>query len=413
MTDLLIRAHTILANAHPAPNATALLRVLSMLDGDSIPEEILTKGTKKVGLQNYPSDKPAYFKAHNKSLNEVNRLWKVQRYQPQVSQLRSVLEKRGVEDGKPSLSIEALFNESSWTYQLYETGYGFSVGDEYAVLAQRIVEDSDSENDRLKGKILADSYRFQGIIGSYLDTPKGMSYTKQWVELLVDRTQKYQLKEDIHTLPIAYNEYGRALMRVPDKKEALRSWGIAKSIILPILEDREKKLGKDDTDTYETGMILTCMGHVRRAQGKMDESFSLNQRAGKVVPVATEERSMASLTAYYRLAVDEFDRDRFERSSVGLYHRHLNRKLTSNRKLLEKIVTFIGEDQWFKSVAARADWKLGRTLMREGGNDNEDEAQILLERAMRIRHELVPDDDRKEEDLTDADWDNIVFYLFR
>lgn len=146
-------------------------------------------------------------------------------------------------------------------YQLQETSHGFHRGYEYAVLAQQIAEtneDNDQDNE-LRSKILADSYRFQGIIGSYLDT-------------------------DI--LPIAYTEYGRALMRVPDEKEALRCWEIAsdtisertkagelpfpypwfhralvyafdgqadlaETIILPILEEREKKLGKDDTKTYE------------------------------------------------------------------------------------------------------------------------------------------------------------------
>jgi hypothetical protein len=64
-----------------------------------------------------------------------------------------------------------------------------------------------------------------------------------------------------------------------------------------------------------TEMIRSCMGHVRRVQGDMDGSYhrySFNQHAGKVVPVATGERSLASLTVYYRLAVDEFGRDRFE-----------------------------------------------------------------------------------------------------
>ena len=102
----------------------------------------------------------------------------------------------------------------------------------------------------------------------------------------MDRIQKYQKKADISTLPIAYNEYGRALMWIPDKDEALRSWQIslesvlqttkkgdlpfpfpwmhtalvlafdgkldeADSTILPILEEREKKLGMDDNKTYE------------------------------------------------------------------------------------------------------------------------------------------------------------------
>ncbi|KAJ4345890.1 uncharacterized protein N0V89_012026 [Didymosphaeria variabile] len=83
------------------------------------------------------------------------------------------------------------------------------------------------------------------------------------------------------------------------------------------------------------------------------------------------------------------------------------------RTLLEKIVSFIGEDKWFKPIAARGYWKLGRTLLREGGDDNEDEAQTQIDKAMSLRHEIAPGDDRKERDLNDRDWDNLVFYLFR
>ena len=62
---------------------------------------------------------------------------------------------------------------------------------------------------------------------------------------------------------------------------------------------------------------------------------------------------------------------------------------------------------------ARSAWKLGRTLKIIGGTENEAEAKKLLDRAMRLRHEIDPEDGRLEPELTDADWDNLVFYLFR
>jgi hypothetical protein len=185
--------------------------------------------------------------------------------------------------------LEPLFSKTK-SYcradQLSETGWRFRNADDYAVQAQRIAEASETEDDEFRDKILADSYRFQGIIGSCLETSKGVEYTKKWVELLLYRIQKYQLKDDLDTLSMAYHEYGRALMRIPHRKEALRSWditgatirertkaedlrflflwfhralvygldgegGIAESITLPVLEEREKKLGKSDTNIYE------------------------------------------------------------------------------------------------------------------------------------------------------------------
>ena len=152
------------------PVATALLQVLSFLYGGSVPEEILTLGAKKVDLEHYPSTKATYLEAHkylirsslitknlqvgilriyrlvqdvvrqrldktefktsfdastvllsevwpfvdNSNLNEVDRLRKVQKYQPQVSKLRDILVAKGVDTVKASLLIAALLNESAW-----------------------------------------------------------------------------------------------------------------------------------------------------------------------------------------------------------------------------------------------------------------------------------------------------------
>jgi hypothetical protein len=38
------------------------------------------------------------------------------------------------------------------------------------------------------------------------------------------------------------------------------------------------------------------------------------------------------------------------------------------------------------------------------------ESAARLKEAMRIRHELVPNDDREEKDLVDQDWDQLTFY---
>lgn len=68
---------------------------------------------------------------------------------------------------------------------------------------------------------------------------------------------------------------------------------------------------------------------------------------------------------------------------------------------------------WYKPEAARALWKLGRTLLADDEADNEDEAKIHLDKAMKLRREIAPDDDRKESELKDADWDSLVYFSFR
>lgn len=73
----------------------------------------------------------------------------------------------------------------------------------------------------------------------------------------------------------------------------------------------------------------------------------------------------------------------------------------------------MGDNPWLKPSAARAYWKLGRVLQAEGSHENGKEALEMLDRAMRLRHEIVPDDHRQEQELIDDDWDDIVQFNHR
>ena len=81
--------------------------------------------------------------------------------------------------------------------------------------------------------------------------------------------------------------------------------------------------------------------------------------------------------------------------------------------MLAKTVSFYGEIPWYKPQAARSAWKQGRALQAIGGGENEAKTKELLDKAMRLRRELVPDDGRAEPELVDDDWDRLVYYFFR
>ena len=172
-------------------------------------------------------------------------------------------------------------------YVLQSRGYNLNEGAQFAALSQQVLDIKKDEGDEnTYSRLLADSYRFQGIIGAYMGTEVAVPSCKKWIGLLVERIQKYQEPGDIKTLPIAYNETGIALMRVPHQKEALSAWVMScdtiqqqkesaelpfpfpwawrglvtafegdpkkgQSILMPIIEQRAKKLGIDDTSTVE------------------------------------------------------------------------------------------------------------------------------------------------------------------
>jgi hypothetical protein len=238
------------------------------------------------------------------NLNEVKRLRRVQRYFPQVASFRKCIEKKTPETLKAHINVSALFNEASWydtlkrlrdeivdiftrSYILQSWGYNLLYGAEFARLSQQVLAIGNAEGDeRLHSKLLADSYRFQGITGTYMDSELAVPTCENWIRLLVDRIEKYQDPIDIKTMPIAYNELGMALMRIHSQEEALKSWDMScdtilqstnpgdlpfpfpwvhraivsaysgdadtgYSLLLPILEKREKRLGVDDTSTIE------------------------------------------------------------------------------------------------------------------------------------------------------------------
>lgn len=63
-----------------------------------------------------------------------------------------------------------------------------------------------------------------------------------------------------------------------------------------------------------------------------------------------------------------------------------------------------------EAQAARALWKKGR-LLRDLGRDTE--SRESLEKAMNLRKELAPSDEREVEELGDEDWTTLVFYWSR
>lgn len=151
------------------PSARALLGVLSVLDPDAIPEDILMTGVNGVDLENYPRTKKAYFDAREEllrsslisrngdlgfvkihrlvqdvvrqkmsidelretydagvtlvsavwpfldgsNLNRVDRLGQVHRFLPQVAALKVVLEGKTPSVLQPNIGISALLNEIS------------------------------------------------------------------------------------------------------------------------------------------------------------------------------------------------------------------------------------------------------------------------------------------------------------
>ncbi|KPM45191.1 hypothetical protein AK830_g1366 [Neonectria ditissima] len=482
------------------PSTLALLQIISVFDPVAIPEHILTGCLGEVKLQHYPKDIGAYIDArgdlityhlvsHNISprflaidgllqdivryqmdtttlenvyntatelllavfplaycsnLYEVKRLREVQEYLPHVVAFKRVLQGKTGPVIQPHINVCALLNDASWFYILQQSGYSLLEAKQFASLSQVVLESESVSNRKARGyedeelldKLLADSYRYQGISEMHMNDISAVKRCRIWMFTLLSGIKRFNDPEDIQTLPIAHNEVGMAWMctRYKDKaEEAEESWALAckasdqaaqpgklafpfpwvhraliaayytgdyhaaETLVAPILEQREEHWERDGIATIETGLILAFMGNFRYLQGKSGEAYELHTRAASVLRSALGDNSVYASFAYYRLAVDEYER--------GMY--------SKAKELLEKCLPVYGDVPWYKPRSARCIWKLGRTLHAEGGNDNKAEGSKLLEKAMKLRRELAPDDKREESELGDQDWDELVFYFFR
>lgn len=77
---------------------------------------------------------------------------------------------------------------------------------------------------------------------------------------------------------------------------------------------------------------------------------------------------------------------------------------------MEQSFKVYGDIRWYKPQAARSAFMTGR-LLKKLGNVVEGEAQ--LERAMILRKEIVPNDNRTEDELAYQDFDDEVWYYSR
>lgn len=334
------------------PTSLALLQVLSVLDPDVIPESILLNGAAKVSLKNYPKTRPAYFEARatlmksslvtrnvelgflrihrivqdvvrqkmsDELLRQVfdtavllvsevwpfanvsalcnsDRLRKVQQLVPHVAAFRFIIETRNVvEPIKVGIAVTGLFNEIAWLHILQSWGTSLRNGADFAAFSARVLLDNGDQGDnRTYTKLLSDSYRYSCICSNDMDGSDAMSFCERWIEMLIERIEKYQDPVDTYSLAVSYSEYGLALMHHRKSDEALKSferscesfeqitpkgepvYGFpykhrariltysgkpdqAEAVLVPALEAREKVLGKDDTFSIESVSHTYCV----------------------------------------------------------------------------------------------------------------------------------------------------------
>ncbi|KAF2238369.1 nb-arc and tpr domain-containing protein [Viridothelium virens] len=470
-----------------SPAALAVLKVLSVVDPDRVPEKVLTDGADKVSLENFPKTKSAYFEARTELIQtslvarnmatselRLHRLVQdVVRETMAEEDLRSIFAAAvvllsslwpyvsGTDPTRNQawryriaekytthiVRLENLFGDSirfrsydgttdsgilfsSFGWYLYErNSYGLAII--FAELSTIILQaaiDSGNGNDREVAHWLGEDHDTLSLAKIMSGVGDGMDDIKTWIQILFENIRKYKLKEDTLALGMAYNILAVSYISKEEVDDAIKSWRLsydtiknvkdypqfsetwpavnlalvliqegrlaeAEELLVPVLDEHEDVLGMNDKTTVESGQIWRTMGNLRVAQERYDEGLRFHERAVENLRAVNGDKHEFTGDCLYAVAKDYLRREDFMKALSAL----------------EGALTTYTDD-YHKPQAARALWKKGLLVK---SMDNVIEGDALLARAMQLRHDLRPDDRRPVEDLTDQDWDSLVFYYHR
>ncbi|KAL8939352.1 MAG: hypothetical protein Q9211_002782 [Gyalolechia sp. 1 TL-2023] len=447
--------------------ATALLQVLSFLDPDRISEEILFGHAKDVNapLPYYPKTRVAYIDSRTELIQSPLIFRDIKNNELRIHRLvQEVVRKKLTDDESHSVfETVVVLLSSCWPsikfdernmylrYRL-ERAYDDEAGD-YASLSLEILDQIPKEeiehSEELK-KMLSGGHQYRAVSLIFTDTPGSLVEVQAVIDLVIDRMKRWNREEDAIQLAESYNVYGMALTRAKEEDKAIQSWWRSyeafgnitdgrkllrqewpaihlaiiysvrneakkgEDILLPVLKAREDAFGKDDKTSMVTGKALHALGDTRLSQGSLDEALDIFQRALVIFRATIGDNHFITADTCYRLA-QQFHQDRATSGSKVScsYESHLNRydyRLTTKANCLSKVSRFTAMSGGTSLKRHALLFTKGR-LLKAMGNVVEGGAQLT--RAMEIRREIVPNDHRTVDQLTDQDFDELVWYYSR
>ncbi|KAK0622079.1 hypothetical protein B0T17DRAFT_509362 [Bombardia bombarda] len=371
--------------------------------------------------------------------NHVGRFRKCEQLFPHIEQLRAVFgESITSGEFKPTVTSAALFNEVAWN--MIERAHVDKV-DIYASLAFDILENFSKEmfqEDETLSRLLSQSHQYKAVSCIETNSPGALAHLRCMIVLITERLEKWNRVDDAVQLADAYNESAMAYMRDKFQEQtAIMSWlqsydafeaaiqgdmdpidtkirqewpaihlaimyslrgecEKGESILLPVLNAREEKFGKDSVSSMVSGKVLHALGNIRRTQGASDEAIDLYRRALRVFRSTIGDNHYVTADACYCLA------ERLLVARPGMEQEAI--------LLLDQSLKVYGDIRWYKPQTARSAFMKGNLLKRLG---NTIEGEALLAQAMQLRSEIVPDDKRTADQLSDVDFDKEVYYYSR
>ncbi|KAK8128617.1 tetratricopeptide repeat domain-containing protein [Apiospora sp. TS-2023a] len=186
---------------------------------------------------------------------------------------------------------------------------------------------------------------------------------------------RLQLCSPLYYKAILYNHKGNYVQAAAYASEALR--------------DREMAYGPDDHENKRAGLLLTCLGNIYTSQGLEDQGFVYHQRALAQLLATGGEDDLDTAIAYYKVTIH--------------YLRLGSPDLAAS--LVSRAIRTFRASRFHYGELARALFLQARVCQELGDSGL---AAASLEECVAVRRQLVENDCRPVEQLTEADFDDLV-----
>ncbi|KAF1845081.1 uncharacterized protein K460DRAFT_394818 [Cucurbitaria berberidis CBS 394.84] len=419
-----------------------LLDVLSMLDPDNIPEQILLTDSPHVFIRGYPTTQLGLRKA----LQELLKYSLVTRSRTSTTIFIHRIVQDAVRKQMRPLHARDVFNTCvlllSAKWYCHERGRTLE-SDVFSGIAQRLCEElknfypltadhlqSHNPKERDIESLLAEIHHNRGVMANEINRPhESLNYLLKFNAMMMKELGDRRPGTDMR-LALSFNELGCAYMLQNDYEHAEKCfeksissmekldnyerWQVslpgvnlgvvywlterytdALDILSRGLRDRERKFGFNDQESFITGRFLYALGNVHESLNDYDVSLEYHQRS-----LNHYRNTLGS--AHHRTA------DAFVRIT-----KHFMRqgRLAEALDLVDKAIQIYHNfDSAFEAETARAKFCKSKVLQQV---ERFADAEKELAESVKWYHELKGQDLTGSQPVREADFDRLVVFWSR
>ncbi|KAK3294429.1 tetratricopeptide repeat domain-containing protein [Chaetomium fimeti] len=249
----------------------------------------------------------------------------------------------------------------------------------------------DSESSQLESGLEEGKYRYE-VACIYNEAGVAYAMNNMIDEAIEHFNKSVSLFQEL-------DDYDETMLNWPVPNLGFMYWmqknyDEAERVLLGILEVHEREYGVDDTRSFKTGKMMYALGNVYTSMGSLEQGFAFHIRCLKQYRATLGDKHHRVGDVSHRLA-DHYIR-------LGNF--------PEAEKMIKLCLDIFSSRPYYKNELARTTYKQEQMLRAMG---KEEQAEERHQEAFRLYRELVPGDGRTIDELSEADYDDLVIFWSR